>query len=228
MKIILTHIHQGLWLESKILENLLDEDDNPKPLACYLKEAEKYAINLASEVNKCKKSEANKTEEYKNIFGWMGEVLAEFWFRLFGTRYDVISIRDTSHNQFQRGYDITGVSIFDQSMNVLIQIKMQGFDRSFKKDSLYTFFDEAEKHKARPEYTILMVPTSSMSFEEILSYKKDFKADYLSRMRFIGQAEMDRNIVCLPSNRGYNANLEFFTRFRDSLNTACVLPDFAI
>ena len=229
MNITITHLHKNYWTDSKILDNMHDEDGNAKPLKTYLREARKFALGVAAHETGCKKSEAQLTDEYKFIYGAMGEVLSEFWFKLFCGRYDITGITDTSANKFQRGYDFTGISVFDMMMNVLIQVKMQGKPTPFELGKLLTFFDEAEKAGSLPQYTILMVPTSELSNDDILSYKKNFKQDYLSKMRFIGQNEMDTAIIQLPSNRFKNANLEFFTRFKESLEIRhCPIPDYVI
>jgi hypothetical protein len=226
---IINHRLANLWIESRILDNLIDIDGNPKPLGAYLKEIRKFCLSRATTINNCKKGDAQITDEYKVALGAMGEVLCEFWLKIFGCRYDIHNITDTSQNQFQRGYDFTGLSIFDTSMDVLIQIKMQGKPTPFELGKLFTFFDEATKAKSLPQYTILMVPTSRLSHDEILSYKKDFKQDYLSKMRFIGFNEMDSAIMQLPSHRFNNANLEFFTRFKESLaESSCPISDYVI
>jgi hypothetical protein len=229
MNTTLTHLQKHYWTDSKIFDNMYDEDGNAKTMKTYLKEARKFALGVAALEAGCKKSEAQITNEYKFIYGAMGEVLSEFWLKLFCGRYDIAGIADTSANKFQRGYDFTGMSVFDMLMNVLIQVKMQGKPTPFELGKLHTFFDEAERAGSLPQYTILMVPTSDLSNDDILSYKKNFKQDYLSKMRFIGHNEMDNAIIQLPSNRFKNANLEFFTRFKESLEiNTCPIPDYVI
>jgi hypothetical protein len=226
---ILSHKYQNLWIESSILDNLMDEDSNAKPLSQMLKEVQKYAISRAMTVEHCSKANATSTDEYKNTFGWMGEVLCEFWLKVFGHKYDIVTIQDTSQNQFQRGYDFTGSSIFDSGFNAIIQIKMQSKTKAFEFGKLFTFLDEAEKASSLPQYTVLMVPTSILKKDEILSYKKNFKLDYQSKIKYIGQNAMDNEIAKLPSLRFKNGNLEFFTRFKESLHDdsfTCVTFDY--
>ena len=101
MTIILTHNQQALWVESNILSNLLDVDGNSKTLKDILSEVTEYAIRRTIEKTGCKAGRVRQEDEYKNTFGWMGEVLCEFWLRTFGHRLDLCNICDTSYNQFQ-------------------------------------------------------------------------------------------------------------------------------
>lgn len=224
MQITLTHIHRNLWVESRILENLIDKDGNPKAFGTIINEAHSYAISRASNLMGCKKKDANKTEEYRNTFGWMGEIVSEFWLKVFGQRYDIVSVTDTSQNQFQRGYDYTGCGFFDTGMSVLIQVKMmEDSFKSFKKGKLFTFLDEAEKAASLPQYTILMVPTSDLSSDEILSYKDDFKEDYRSKIRYFGKSKMSSDIRTLPTMRnGLDGHHEFLLWFKESLELSSV------
>ena len=218
----INHKHRNLWIESDLLSTLVDESNNPKTLRDFLFEIKKYAISRAVLKYGCSKKNATGSEEYKNTLGWMGEVLCEFWLHTFGHRYDLSLVKDTSENQFQRGYDFTSSVLIDESISSIIQVKMQKEDKSFTKQSLFTFFDEAFLKNIQPRYTILMVPTNELPKGEILSWKDDFKTQYSSQLIFIGQKEMDRNILSLPTTvQGENPNLEFFIRFRESLNESC-------
>lgn len=218
---ILSHQKQHLWVESNILSTLTG-DDNPKTLAHIIDEAKAYAIKRAVDLTGCTKKDATKSDEYKNTFGWMGEVLCEFWLRTFGHRYDLTDIQDTSSNLYQRGYDFTASVIIDTSLKALIQVKTQSEDRAFTSGSLFTFFDEVKVKSILPRYTFLMIPTATSPKSEMLSWKNDFKKEYSPQLIFIGQQQMDRDIQSLPTViQGNNPNLEFFVRFRESLNLSC-------
>jgi hypothetical protein len=218
----LRHLQTKLWLESNILSNLCLLDTNPKTLRNILDEVKEYAIKRTIEKTGCKKSEVKKEQEYKNTFGWMGEVLCEFWLHTFGHRYDLAAVRDTSENEFQRGFDFTSSVIIDAESSAIIQVKMQNEDRAFTQKALYTFLDEALIKGIRPRNTILMVPTNELPKGEILSWKDDFKKRYSSQIIYIGRNAMSREIRSLHSTiQGNNPNLEFFIRFRDCINNSC-------
>lgn len=211
-------IHAHLWLESKILDNRLNKDGHPKTLRTYLQEAEKWSIKEAMRIDKCTIKDAKQTETYRNTFGWMGEVLAEYWLLVFGHLWNIHTIRETSRDQFNRGFDLIGTSKYDESKTILIQVKMRsdGFYR-FVVSDCYTFLDEAEKRETLPQHLIFMCPTSKhKSKEDALSYKDNFKADYKDRFVFIGEQRMNKEIGKLPV-QGVTGNEYFFGSFRESL-----------
>lgn len=221
---MLTHLQRYLWTESGILSELIDKNNNPKTLRHIIEEIRSYAIKRTIEKTNCKKSEVLLQEEYKNTFGWMGEVLCEFWLKTFGHRFDLNDIKDTSVNQYQRGYDFTAKVIIDPTLTALIQIKMQGKEKAFTRDSLFTFFDEVRVKGIIPRYTILMVPTAELSKKEMLSWKEDFKKEYSSQLMFIGLNKMDEEVLSLPTKiQGDNPNLEFFIRFKECLDSSCII-----
>jgi hypothetical protein len=213
----LKHKYVRLWKESGLLDELRDEEGNVKPLSWYIKRLPKAAEKLA-------KNEADPREAYKDYYGWLGEVLCEFWLKKFGHRYDIAEVTDTSENQFTRGYDFTARSFFAEELKSQIQVKMRSDpEKTFLLKDLYTFFDEGQKAGILPQYLVLMVPTSSLTHQELLSYKNDFKRDYLPRIRVINQAIMQSNIHELPSTRGHGGNEEFFTSFREAVTEATQL-----
>jgi hypothetical protein len=207
----LQHKYTWLWHESKLLDELRDKDGNVKPLAWYIKQLPKAASKLAA-----KESDAKET--YKDYYGWLGEVLCEFWLKKFGHRYDIAEVTDTSENQFTRGYDFVARSFFTEELKSQIQVKMRSdSEKMFILKDLYTFFDEGQKAGILPQYLVLMVPTSTLTHKELLSYKNDFNRQYLPRIRVINQAIMQDNIHELPSIRGLGGNAEFFTSFREAV-----------
>ena len=206
-----------MWLESGILDHLIDLDGHPKPLSQIVEEVQEYSLLRTCEICGCKEKDAKTKDEYKNMFGWMGEVLCEFWLKTFGHKYGIVYVCDTSQNQFQRGYDFTGSSVFDAGFNAVIQVKMQSTEKSFTYGKLFTFLDEAKKVNSLPQYTVLMVPTSTLNLGKVLSYKDGFKEEYKSKIIYIGQNKMSECLREMPSLSGLEGHHEFFTKFRESL-----------
>jgi hypothetical protein len=212
----LQHKYVWLWQKSGLLNDLRDKDGNVKPLSWYIKQLPKAATKLAA-------NEADPKEAYKDFYGWLGEVLCEFWLKKFGHRYDIVEITDTSENQFTRGYDFTARSFFAAELLSQIQVKMRSdSEKTFMLKDLYTFFDEGQKAGILPQYLVLMVPTSSLTPQDLLSYKADFKRDYLPRIQVINREIMQANMRNLPSVRGFGSNEEFFTSFREAVTESCL------
>jgi len=204
----LTHRYAHLWQKSGLLDELLDKDRNPKPLVTYIKQLPKAAEKLARADG----------ADYADYYGWMGEVLCEFWLRLFGHRYDVFDVQDTSADQFQRGYDFTARSAFAEELQVQIQVKMRrDTEKSFLFKELYTFLDEGKKAGILPQYLVLMVPTSQLPWNEVLSYRDGFQARYGTRVRIITGEMMQTDVRELPSAAKRHYNEEFFARFKAAL-----------
>jgi len=224
--IMLSHNKVHLWISSGIFGNLLDQTGNPKPLITYIKQIERYALLREKATMHITKNEKIAAEEYRNTYGWMGEVLCEFWLKRFGHLYDIERIVDTSANEFQRGYDFTAQSIFE-ALPALIQVKMtvDGYHQ-FQQEKLHTFFDEVATARVLPQYTFLMCPTNVLSDDTVLSYKKDFRLDYTDQIHFIGQDKMRERIQGLPKRSEtpfLNGNHEFFTLFADACASAVAL-----
>lgn len=210
----LQHKHVHLWAQSGLLNELRDGDDHIKPLKTYVNQIRRYAL----------KQGKPGSEEFNNTYGWMGEVLCEFWLKLFGHRFDIMEVADTSENQFTRGYDFTARSFFTEELKAQIQVKMRGDPtKQFLLKDLYTFFDEGHKAGILPQYLVLMVPTTSLTEQDILSYRGGFKGIYLPRIRVITQEVMLREMHQLPSTRGLGGVEEFFTRFREAVTASVQL-----
>jgi hypothetical protein len=206
----LQHKYVHLWAESRLLAELRDADKNVKPLKTYVAQIRKFAMTKGKP----------GSEEFNNTYGWMGEVLCEFWLKLFGHRYDIMEVTDTSENQYTRGYDFTARSFFAEELKAQIQVKMRGDpSKQFLLKDLYTFFDEGHKAGILPQYLVLMVPTTALTEEDILSYRGGFKSIYLPRIRVITQEIMLHEMHRLPSIRGLGGVEEFFTRFREAVTT---------
>lgn len=208
----LHHKFVWLWKESGLLDELqYDEYGLLQPLSFYIKELRKTAKRLA-------KAHPEQEDGYINYFGWLGEVLCEFWLKKFGHRYDLCSIGDTSDSKFNRGFDLTARSIFSEELVSQIQVKMRGReDAHFGAKDLLTFMDEGAKAGVLPAYLVLMVPTCTLRLEELLSYRDEFNKLGWKRFRIITGPCMQRDIDLLPSAAGRTGNEEFLLQFREAI-----------
>jgi hypothetical protein len=161
-----------------------------------LNDFRKFAAERACVKLGCSKKEARGTEEYRFDYGALGEVFTEFWLRVFGGKYYLAGIFDTSVNPWCRGFDFVAASAFSDSLLALIQVKMRSDElKAFLKDELRTLFDEAQKRGILPQHLLLIVPTSSLDADSFLSYKDDFKRDFGSKLICIGFEEMFDEIM---------------------------------
>lgn len=213
---MLKHSKRHLWLDTNLLENLKDEKGNAYALSWYLKGIRKFAIKK-SKIGKDKKEEH---KIYCDTFGALGEVLCEHWLDLFGHQFNITAIKDTSKSKFNRGFDFSAYSIFENGISAHIQVKMRGDEEAkFTEKSLFTMFDEAEKANLLQDYNILMVPTSNLNQEEILHWKNSFNLRYKKRFTFIGHDIISNSICRLSTSRfGNDGTLEFFTRFKEVID----------
>ena len=207
----INHKYKWLWRENGLLDELAeDKYGNLQPLSWYIKQLSRCAKQLA---------EKHPIDQaYANYFGWQGEVLCEFWLRLFGHRYDLCDIEDTSEDQFTRGFDIRARSIFASELEAQIQVKMRGrSDAIFNEYDLFTFLDEAKEAEILPPYMVLMVPTSTGLKRDVLSYHKNFKQSGFHRFRIITGPVMEEEIDNLPLTEGNSGKEEFLIQFREAI-----------
>lgn len=211
----LQHKFTWLWKESGLLNELLrDQSGNLQPLKVYIKQLRKAADILAI------KHPLPDTDRH-DYYGWMGEVLCEFWLRLFGQEIGITSVQDTSENKFTRGYDFTAVSTFSEALVAQIQVKMRSREwATLKEGDLYTFLDEGHKAGVLPQYLVLMVPTMNGVRRETLSYLDDFRQRGYARFCIITGADMAYRIDRLPSSRNKSGLEEFLLQFRDAVMTS--------
>ncbi len=138
---------------------------------------------------------------------------------MYGNFYNIGEITDTSRSRFHRGFDFLATS-FQLDLPARVQIKMRGdSEAQFTKKSMKTMFEEAEKAALRPEYVLLMVPTSTLETNTILHWGQRFNVEKRGKFRFIGQDAMRYYIIRTPSTRGLNFYIEFFTQFEESLSS---------
>lgn len=184
-----------------------------------------YAIKLAADELHINRKEAVKTDEFRLYYGALGEVFCEFWMRMFAaSELRLSNVFDTSANQFCRGFDFTASSLFNDSLLALIQVKMRKDElKTFMRHDLATLFDEASRHGVLPQHLILMVPTSSLSRAEILSYKEGFAREATDRMVFVGYQRMLKAIQSLPSTRELIGVQEFITSFKESVTASKIV-----
>lgn len=184
----------------------------------------KYAKAIADQELKTGALETEKGEKFRVYYGALGEVLSEFWLRLFSHELQLAKIFDTSANQYCRGFDFVASSIFTDSLLALIQVKMRKDDlKTFVLRDLTTLFDEVERRDVLPQHVILMVPTSTLSNHEILSYKEGFQREYSNRMVFVGYRRMLDSAQNLPSTRGLTGVQEFIEQFREAVTETKVV-----
>ena len=89
--------------------------------------------------------------------------------------------------------------------------------KTFLFENLTTFFDEAEKRNVLPQHVLLMVPTSTLSPREILSYKNGFQREFSNKMVFIGYRQMLDHVQYVPSTRGLTGVQEFIAQFKEAV-----------
>jgi len=145
---------------------------------------------------------------YKFIYGAVGEILVMVWLYLFGHLYDIGDVRDTSHNETQRGVDFIA-----RAMNATwmygIQVKMRADDEAvFTTKTLHTLMDEL----SRVGYwrVFLVVPTSTLDKEEAVTYKYGLNKDV--NICFIGHKAMTYRIKGWEHPE-YGKKLEGFWNF---------------
>jgi len=206
----LQHKYTWLWKESGLLDEFArDEHDNLQPLSWYVKQLPRVAKRLAAK--------HPMENAYANYYGWMGEVLVEFWLKKFGHRYDLQQIMDTSDQQFNRGFDFTGADVFD-SLPVQVQVKMKSDQiRTLTKDKLFTFMDEGQKAGVLPQYLILVVPSFfGKERMEVISYKNDFQKLAAVKFLIITGRDMQNAVNSLPS-ADRSGQEEFLLQFREAV-----------
>lgn len=214
----LQHHYLWLWKESRLLDDLLrDKYGYLQPLATYINELRPAAKKLTKRFSVVGQAEH---DTYADYFGWLGEVLCEFWLKKFGHRYDLCGIGDTSDNKFNRGFDLTARSLFSEELVSQIQVKMRGReDARFSAKDLFTFMNEGAMANVLPAYLVLMVPTCTLKPEELLSYRDEFNKLGWKRFRIITGPCMQRDIDLLPSAAGRSGNEEFLLQFREAVLT---------
>ena len=198
--IILTHNKTSLLLKTGVFFNedgtrkiLKDEYGNLQPLGSYINA---MSSSIKKIVNKKYKfiqaSKDEQKEEYRNQFGWAGEVLCEFWLRRFGHLYDLINIRDTSEHEFNRGFDFRAGVIHYPDLEAHIQVKMSAdATKRLSEGKLSTFIDEMEKAGVVPRFGVLMFPTSTVSLrKEALGYQNSFQQRGVKMFHIVTQEVM--------------------------------------
>lgn len=152
---------------------------------------------------------------YKFIMGALGEILVMVWMYLFGYKYDIQNVLDTSDDKFARGLDFMAAAV-----NTLqrwgIQVKMRTDENKvFSLNTLFTMMDELEKQSL--DRVFLVVPTSSHhSKETALSFNEGFNKN--KKVRFIGQRDM---VECIKGweHPTYGKKLGGFWNFFQSVVT---------
>jgi hypothetical protein len=208
----LQHKYTWLWKESGLLDELATDDyGNLQPLSWYVKQLPKAARQLAAK--------HPIDQAYANYYGWMGEVLVEFFLKKFGGRFDLQSIVDTSDDQFTRGFDFRGSDVF-ANLPIQVQVKMKSDQtRTLTKDNLFTFMDEGQKAAILPQYLILVVPSFfGKERIDVLSYKDDFQKLATKSFQIITGRDMQVAINSLPSaTHGRGGNEEFLLQFAEAV-----------
>lgn len=230
MSIKIDHLQKSFWIESKILENCYDSEGKPLPIngkrGSIESEVKKFAIKKAIEENPVlTKKTAPSSDTYRFIIGAMMEVLSEFYIKLFElSNFNLQLIEDTSDEKYQRGYDFIGKAGPLGDIDVQIQIKWRDDSKHlFTKKDLHTMVDEAEKAEIRNKNVWLVVVSSTeMKGYEVLSWKDEFKANYLDRFRIITGKIMEYKIARLQSSRKLSGFEEFWTLFKESLEMLTV------
>jgi len=210
-----TYLFEGFFENPKYVASLKDLINGMRS----------YAIKLTADELKLDKKAAIKTDEFRLYYGALGEVFCEFWMRTFASsELRLSNIFDTSANQFCRGFDFTASSLFNDSLLALIQVKMRKDElKTFMRHDLVTLFDEASRRGVLPQHLILMVPTSSLSRTEILSYKEGFAREASDRMVFVGYQRMLKAIQGLPSTRDLIGVQEFIESFKESVTASKIV-----
>jgi hypothetical protein len=206
----LQHKYTWLWKESGLLDDLAKDDHgNLQPLSWYVKQLPKVAKILAVKYP--------IEQAYANYYGWLGEVLVEFWLKKFGHRYDLQTIMDTSAAQFNRGFDFGGSEIF-ANLPIQVQVKMKSDQtRTLTKDKLFTFMDEGQKAAVLPQYLILMVPSFfGKDRLDVISYKDDFQSLATKSFLIITGRDMQDAVNSLPS-ADRSGQEEFLLQFRKAV-----------
>jgi hypothetical protein len=98
VNILLAHKEQQLWLDSGVLNSMVDKKGFTKSLRTIFEDAQKWANKTFSDL-----------DEYKHVYGMLGEVFAEFYLKRLGFAYGLQNIQDTSADQFFRGHDFLAI-----------------------------------------------------------------------------------------------------------------------
>lgn len=207
----LQHKYTWLWKESGLLDELAkDEYDNLQPLSWYVKQLPKVARKLAARFP--------AEQAYANYYGWLGEVLVEFWLKKFGHRYDLSTVMDTSDQQFNRGFDFAGSDVF-ANLPIQVQVKMKSDQtRTFTKDKLFTFMDEGQKAAVLPQYLILMVPSYfGKERLDVISFKDDFQKLASKSFLIITGRDMQREVNSMPTSSDRDSNEDFLLQFAEAV-----------
>jgi hypothetical protein len=208
----LQHKYTWLWKQSGLLDELAkDNHGNLQPLSWYAKQLPKVAKTLATH--------HPIDQAYANYYGWLGEVLAEFWLKKFGHLHSLQAIMDTSAAQFNRGFDFAGSDVF-AGLPIQVQVKMKSDQtRTLTKDKLFTFMDEGEKANVLPQYLILMIPSFfGKDRLDVISYKDDFQLLASKQFLIITGRDMQDAINSMPSaTPGRSGTEEFLLQFAEAI-----------
>lgn len=222
----LTHKHKKLWIESGILNNIYDKNKNVIPINGKKDSIESRAKHFAKlkaieENTNLTLKNAQTSDTYKFVIGAMMETLAEFYLKLFElSNHNLRFIEDTSEDQFERGYDYTGMAGIHGDIPIQIQIKWRDDAKHiFTKSDLWTMWNRALEENIKPKNLYLVVISSKETKgSNVLHYKEGFKEEWAPKMKIITGANMRDNIYTLQSNRDLSPFEEFWFTFKECLN----------
>lgn len=149
-KPIITHLSVGDISRKKVFKEVRCYDDMCKGVLKYPKIKTTYIDPNDVDDDTDIKSRSNTMKG--NAF----EVFTQFFMLYFGfeTAIDVYNLKDTSNNEFQRGYDFTHKSKYGKPGHIQVKFKSNSL-HSFEYNQLESFFGTAYNHRIKRNQNIL-------------------------------------------------------------------------